>query len=297
LILVAEYEKEKLSDLPPNAIAAVSGLTPKQFRDAMKLYSSERENRNNLVYPGILWLVGNPGATGGPGKVSIDMTSFSALPEAFDKKVAVDIYAKTLALAFGVDVNEFWQIEHVGATKASAWIQAQKAKGKFPAVIIATLERAINTFVLPPGVVFRFELQDADDRLGLATLHSQEIANVAAMKDANLITEEEGKEILISTRVLSPESTFGPSYVETDITGVKTVDNESTDYIVVNKDGVIIYDKAKTFAFPHKIETKTIEVPLYRSSKDINLIGEAWIDECEIKEENGEEANGEEANE
>jgi len=110
LILVNQYEREKLSDLPPNGIAAVTGLTPRQFRDAMNLYKMGRENRGNLIYPGILWLIGNPGATGGPGKVSIELISFAGLPDQFDKKVTVDVYAKTLALAFGVDVNEFWQI-------------------------------------------------------------------------------------------------------------------------------------------------------------------------------------------
>lgn len=273
LILLNRHEREKLSDLPPDGIAAISGLTPRQFRDAMKLYKSARENKGNLVYPGILWLVGNPGASGGPGKVSIELTSFSSLPEQFDKKTTVDIYAKTLALAFGVDVNEFWQIEHVGATKASAWIQAQKAKGKFPAVIIATLERFINTFVLPPGVTFKFSLQDAEDRLGLAELHRQEIENINMMQDGGHLHNEEGRMLLIRKGILPADLEEGVLYVETDIPGQKIVKKSDGDYLIINQDGEVIFDHRKLFT-TGRIEHVALSRP-HRPSEDSDSISDA----------------------
>jgi len=284
LILVNQYEREKLSDLPPNGIAAVSGLTPRQFRDAMKLYKMGRENRGNLIYPGILWLIGNPGASGGPGAVKIDMVSFANLPDQFDKKVTVDIYAKTLALAFGVDVNEFWQIEHVGATKASAWIQAQKAKGKFPAVIIAAIERAINTFVLPPGVLFKFGMMDAEDRLGLAELHAREIENAKGMIDSGMITAEEGKALLLRKAVIPPDMEAGLDFVESDIAQFKGMNyKEEGGYVVLNNHGQVIYDQSykNKYMLPQKITLPMIEGKAYRPSGDEDLLTDAPI---EIKE-------------
>ncbi|MBU0847117.1 hypothetical protein KKH23_07995 [Patescibacteria group bacterium] len=248
LILLATYEQEKLSDLPPNGIAAVTGLSPRQFKDALRMWKDERMNKGDAVYPGILWLIGNPGPGGGPGKVSIDLTSFSGLPDQFDKKVTVDIYAKTLALAFGVDVNEFWQIEHVGATKASAWIQAQKAKGKFPAVIISLLERAINLKVLPPGVVFKFQLQDDEDKLGEAELHRAMIDNIMAMRigDKPPITEDEARQLLVINGILPPEFGGMPREVAGDVQS-KMYSKNSSDYIEVNHEGNIVFNAKKLF--------------------------------------------------
>lgn len=283
LILVNRYENEKLSDLPPNGIAAVTGLTPRQFRDAMRLYKSTRERQENLVYPGILWLVGNPGATGGPGKVSIDLTSFADLPDQFDKKSTVDIYAKTLALAFGVDVNEFWQIEHVGATKASAWIQAQKAKGKFPAVIIAAIERAINTFVLPPGVVFKFGMMDAEDRLGLAELHAREIENVSDMIGSGVMTPDEGKALLLRKAVIPTDMEAGLDFVESDISGFKTAQEWDNDggYVILDRDGQIIYDRNKKgYVIPHKIDLPNVTKTTYRASDSDASVTEAPVTEA-----------------
>jgi len=279
LILVNQYEREKLSDLPPNGIAAVTGLTPRQFRDAMNLYKMGRENRGNLIYPGILWLIGNPGATGGPGKVSIELISFAGLPDQFDKKVTVDVYAKTLALAFGVDVNEFWQIEHVGATKASAWIQAQKAKGKFPAVIIAAIERAINTFVLPPGVLFKFGMMDAEDRLGLADLHAREIENVTDMIDSGVMTVDEGKALLLRSAIIPPDMEAGLQFVETDIAGGKSIDwLADGGYVILDKHGQMIYDQKYKggYVVPHRVELPLVGKS-YRPSGDVELVTEAPI--------------------
>ena len=277
LILVNRYENEKLSDLPPNGIAAVTGLTPRQFKDAIRLYKSSREKQQNLIYPGILWLVGNPGVAGGPGKVSIDLTSFADLPDQFDKKNTVDIYAKTLALAFGVDVNEFWQIEHVGATKASAWIQAQKAKGKFPAVIIAAIERAINTFVLPPGVVFKFGMMDAEDRLALAELHAREIENVSDMIESGVMTPDEGKALLLRKAVIPTDMEAGLDFVESDIQGFKTAQEWEQDggYVILDKDGQIIYDRGKKgYVVPHRVDLPMINKSL-RASEDKESVTEA----------------------
>ncbi|MBU2177749.1 MAG: hypothetical protein KJ556_21865, partial [Gammaproteobacteria bacterium] len=132
LLALHQYESEKLENLPPEGIATITGLTTKQVEKAFELYSAKRTSRDQLTFPGILWLVGNPMAPGGAGQVKVELTPFSTLPEQFDRASLIETYAKTLACDLGVDINEFWQPERggFGPSKGEVTIQHHKAIGK-----------------------------------------------------------------------------------------------------------------------------------------------------------------------
>lgn len=159
LMALHDYDAEKLANLPPEGIATVTGMTPKEFRDAIAMWKSQREQRNSLTFPQVLWLVGNnPGAT-----ISVDIKSFSTIPESFDRQTIVAQYINTLALCFGVDTREFWAIS-TGAlgTGAESEIQHLKARGKGGGEFLALVERRLNT-ELPSGVTFEFDTSDIEE--------------------------------------------------------------------------------------------------------------------------------------
>lgn len=159
LLGLHDYDEEKLSNLPPEGVASVSGLTMDEFQDALALWKSARESNNSLTFPQVLWLIGsNPAAA-----VSVDMAAFSTLPESFDRSVVVEQYVNTLALVFGVDAREFWPISTSSlGTAAESEIQHLKAKGKGPGEFVSIVERKINS-ELPEGVEFSFDTQDINE--------------------------------------------------------------------------------------------------------------------------------------
>lgn len=154
-----DYDEEKLSNLPPEGVAAVTGLTMEEFQDALKLWNVAREADSSLTYPQVLWLVGSqPGA-----KVNLDFVGFSQMPESFDRQTVVTQYVSTLALCFGVDAREFWPISS-GAlgTSSESEIQHLKAKGKGPGEFISTVERHLNA-ELDEETHFGFDTQDIEE--------------------------------------------------------------------------------------------------------------------------------------
>lgn len=157
LITLYQYDMDKLSNMPPQGIMAVAGMTDRQLRDALEKYKVSLNQKNSLVYPGVLFLA----SMGGDLKVS--SVPFATLPDSFTRQEVVQIYVYTLALDFGVDAREFWPAAIAGATRADALVQAMKAKGKGPGEAISVIERAVNTFVLPPGVDFKFDFQDDEE--------------------------------------------------------------------------------------------------------------------------------------
>ena len=161
-----DYDSEKLANLPPEGIAAITGLTKDEFKSAIELWRAERERNNSLTFPQVLWLVGSqPNA-----KVSIDFAGFSQIPESFDRNDVVTQYVNTLALDFGVDAREFWPISTSSlGTAAESEIQHMKAKGKGPGEFIALVERKLNG-ELPDDVDFGFDTQDMEEDLAAAAV-------------------------------------------------------------------------------------------------------------------------------
>jgi hypothetical protein len=161
LMALHQYDAEKMNNLPPEGVAAITGLTDREFRQAIQMWLNERKKNNSLTFPQVLWLIGsNPGA-----KVSVDMTAFSSLPESFDRKTVVAQYVNTLALCFGVDAREFWSISS-GAlgTSTEAEVQHMKSRGKGGGEFITLVEQHLNA-ELPNDVTFIFDKQDVEEDL------------------------------------------------------------------------------------------------------------------------------------
>lgn len=159
LMALSNYDWEKLNNLPPEGVAAVTGLTKDEFLDSLELWRTARASNNSLTYPQVLWLLGSQPNTA----VGIDFVGFSQIPESFDRNTVVPQYVNVLALVFGVDAREFWPISS-GAlgTASETEIQHMKAKGKGPGEFISTIERWMNN-EFQPDVEFGFDTQDVGE--------------------------------------------------------------------------------------------------------------------------------------
>jgi len=164
LIALHDYDDEKLNNLPPEGLAAISGLTMDEFMDALTLWKTQRIADNSLTFPQVLWLIGSqPGST-----VSVDIKGFSQLPESFDREQVVSHYISTLALDFGVDAREFWPISSGSlGTASESEIQHLKAKGKGPGEFISIVERQINGEA-DEETNFGFDTQDIEEDMNAA---------------------------------------------------------------------------------------------------------------------------------
>ena len=200
-----QYDQEMLNDMPPNGFIGVSGIHPRVLEAQLQKYKEQRASRGDLLFPGLFWLASS-------GKIDLDVLSFRVLPEGLNRQEMTEIYAKVLALAFGVDVAEFWQIEHSGATKAATTVQAKKAQGKGPAEVLSYLERGINSKVLADiDVWFRFDEPDDEADMMRAERFATVSASVAQLYMAQretgepLLPREKALKILVDEGLLSAE--------------------------------------------------------------------------------------------
>lgn len=162
------YDDEKLDNLPPEGIAAISGLTIEEFMDALKLWRAKREVDQSLTFPQVLWLLGSDPSA----RINVDFQGFSQMPESFERRIVIEQYVNTLALAMGVDAREFWTYTGGGiggGTAGESEIQHLKAKGKGPGEFISTTERHING-ELPEDTDFAFDTQDIEEDAAAAAV-------------------------------------------------------------------------------------------------------------------------------
>ena len=219
LTLIYTYKEEKLSNLPPQGLAAVTGnLTDAQWTDALSKYKAGREGRNQMVFPGLLFLLAD--------QLDIKIVPFSSLPDSFDERETVDIYAQTLALDFGVDVAEFWNIKQAGMTRPNNEVQHLKAKGKGPGEIMSGFSRVINFSLMPRGVTFEFGAQDSDDILRETETQQAQADVVMTLfeKGQGIIDKLEARELAARQGVLPEDMVRVDDVTVDDTEGTKTYD-------------------------------------------------------------------------
>lgn len=185
-IQMGRYIHQRLDDLPPPGIILAKNVT-REIRDmAVQLYRQEQAADLPPVWGQTLWLYG------AQVEKDIELTpvSFSVPPEKFDYyqyKVQVDV--QELAFAFGVDVQEFWQLTggNIGSGTQSV-VLAQKGRGKTIADLITSLERIISS-LLPDEYEFGFKFRDHEEDKQIAE-SAEAWANVASAVRTDLSPQE-----------------------------------------------------------------------------------------------------------
>lgn len=230
LQMLWQYDYESLSDMPPNGFIAVSRISPQVFEKQLQKFKEQRESGGRFLYPGVFWLASTD-------DLNFESLTFRVLPEGFSRQEMVEIYAKALALAFGVDVAEFWQIEHSGATKAATTVQAKKAQGKGPAEVLSYLERGLNAKVLK-GLDVTFEFDEPDDEADKmrAERHEVVVRAVTELYTAigptgeGILTREQALRLLVDEGVL-PAEFLAEIGVDAGAVGSDTGELEGTEKV------------------------------------------------------------------
>jgi hypothetical protein len=162
-----EYDTEKLSNLPPEGIASITGLTQDEFLDAIEAWKLGRVADSSAIYPQVLWLMNsmNPSE-----KISVDLTGFASMPDAFDRQAVVTIYVNILANAFGVSTSDIW---FMGGgpfgTGKEVELQHSYARGKGEGEWFSTTQQLLNR-ELPSNVEFSYDTQNIEeDQIAAAT--------------------------------------------------------------------------------------------------------------------------------
>ncbi len=156
---------------------------PTAWEDAKAEYHVERRRKGHEYWMNVMTLIGLDPAQ----PVTAELLSFASLPDAFDEASATEIYVNVLALAFGVDVREFWPMSAGPlGTAVETQVQHQKAKGKGVGDFISTVEREVNWRVLPPSVTFRFDFKDMEEEAQKAEIDDRKVESILRMWGAQV---------------------------------------------------------------------------------------------------------------
>ena len=178
LLKLQQYKNEKLSDLPPAGLLLLNNILPRQWDDARQDYKQGRRRLGQELWASVMTLFGLDPAQ----PTTAEFLSFADLPEHFDELTSINVYVNILALAFGVDVREFWPLSGGSlGTATESQVMHQKAKGKGPGEIYATLERVINWKILPPTVTFKFDYKDDEEDQLRASIEDAKTKTIMSM--------------------------------------------------------------------------------------------------------------------
>lgn len=152
------YKREKVSGSFTRAIHFVGGVSQGEIDDALAWAKEQNLNlglyrySQPVIVPGL-----DPGSP-----VNVETIDLATLPDAFDEETANKWYVAQLAMAFGVDYQEFAPLPggNLGSSQ-QADILDKKTRGKGPALIMSLIEHMMNdTGILPATVRFQFKEHD-----------------------------------------------------------------------------------------------------------------------------------------
>lgn len=154
---ILTYTDEKVSGDFTRAIGAVSGITSKQLERGLRNNVEEAERKGFVNYKGIP-IFAAPGDDASQ-EIKVMLQDLASIPDGFDFKSDVELYAYVLAFCFGVDAREFWPVSQGLGSKGEATVQNMKARGRGIGNRIQTIEFMIRQ-CLPATVTFESDFVD-----------------------------------------------------------------------------------------------------------------------------------------
>jgi hypothetical protein len=220
LLKLAKYKNEKLDDLPEAGMLLMNNILPNQFDDTKASYARERRRLGQEIWTSVMTLFGLDPAQ----PATAELISFANLPDAFNEQESTDIYAKIVALAFGVDVREFWPLSAGSlGTATESQVQAQKAKGKGVGELISAIERAINWKVLPESIEFKFDFQDDDEDKLRAEIDQVKVNTIMSMWRPDIANVSPVTSLEIRQMLADNVDYFSEDFLLEDITDEATL--------------------------------------------------------------------------
>lgn len=158
LLSILTYKDEKISGRNPRSIEIVSGFTNQQISDAMRMAGEVADNKGFARYMNSVII----GSIDPQHAVSHETIELASLPDNFSFDEEMKWYVALLAMAFGVDYQEFAPLPSGGmGSGAQSEILHLKTHGKGPATIMEIFTHVMNSYVMPRNVRFKFKDHDA----------------------------------------------------------------------------------------------------------------------------------------
>jgi len=191
-IVMDQYNIQRLDDLPPAGIMAVSNV--KNWDDAMALYEAGRQRDAGSVWANVMYLDNVE-----PDKpIGLQFEPFASVPEHFDYEKYIDIQVKAVALALNVDPQDIWPLaQNQMGTGTQTKILHTKAAGKMLGTLRTIITRFINFFILPDSLEFQFKFADPEqDR---DTAETEKVLTDTALNMKQLFSPEVAAQYLVNT--------------------------------------------------------------------------------------------------
>jgi hypothetical protein len=215
---------EKLTGRFAGNLNIVSGITMQMIEDAMVRAGEESDNRNRMRYqPPFIVGTLDPNA-----EVKVATIHLADVPEEMDEENERKWYIATLALAFGCEYQDLAPLPggNLGTSQQSETLHLQ-AKGKGPELFQKLITHALNFYVLPKNVTFKFDEKDyqAEEIEGGVKKLRAEALKVYV--DGGIITPQVARQIMEDDGDLKHE--YLEMMTEPDMTPEGEVDDEGRE--------------------------------------------------------------------
>lgn len=201
------YKDEKVSGRHFKQIHFVSGVARQEIKDELKRGQEEANNSGlvRFILPSIV-------AGLDPEKpVSTATIDLASLPDGFDLDQEMKWYISGLALAFGVDYQEFAPLPggNIGSS-AQSMILHRKTSGKNPAVFMRILADALKNYgAFPRGVTMTFNDKDEQEELERQQVRTQAMEEAAISARAGILPPDAIRKDLVRRGIYTEETIKG----------------------------------------------------------------------------------------
>ncbi len=232
------FKDEKISGRQFKEINFVSGVGRQDIKDEMARGQEEANNQGQIrfIMPALI-------ASLDPEKpVSVATINLANLPDGFDLGQEMEWYIAGLALAFGVDYQEFAPLPggNIGSSEQSM-ILHRKTSGKSPAVYMLKKVQAYHNYgVLPRGYTLVYNDKDEQEELERQTVRTGAMEEAAIAVSRKILSPEAAARSLVNRGILE----------ESEIAGLEefwkmNIDQEKNKQTVGSRGGNTILEDGK----------------------------------------------------
>lgn len=193
-MLMTRYIEGLVDDKPKPGIMLWQGITDPQLQAKMAAYLRDLQNDALPSYGKTIHIT----SVNVDQPISATPINFAQTPEKFNWIEYNSLDVDAIALAFGIDRQDIWEL--AGRSLGSAMqsqVLADKAAGKMIGFLFQNFERMINRRILPREFEFQFKRKDAEAESKQAAINLQLAQTVAALAAVpGTLSPQEGRDFL-----------------------------------------------------------------------------------------------------
>lgn len=233
MLAIYQYDKEELGALAPRGLLLLSGISQKQWQEAMTARKADLE-ANEMKYFSKVAVLASQAAN-----VEAKLTALSQLPTNFDMREWMDILMYGYALCFGYDPSEFYPVQFGAIGRGTETeIQHEKATGKGRLDCVLSFQEQLQE-QFPQTLEFLFDQRDEKGDLLHAQVNKAWADEAKVLLDAGAITPVEARVLLADQNVIprawSEDPDFAESDLDEDIEGDELVDPSTVQPVDATK--------------------------------------------------------------